>query len=200
MGLFNKNQANTVQSSQQQVLENSVRSARNNILIVLAFTIINIVLLISNGNTYFLFSAYVPYMLVDYGMFFGGMYPDEYYGEYLYDIEFLGKEFFGMMISLAVVALVLYILCWVFAKKNPKGWLTFALVLICIDTALLIFLAGISMDLIMDYLFHGWIIVSFITGLSAIKKLKNLQDGLVERDFVDAEIIREEEEALSIEE
>ena len=35
---------------------------------------------------------------------------------------------------------------------------------------------------------------------SAIKKLKGLSEETMERDFVDAEIIREEEEALSIEE
>ena len=200
MGLFHKKQAAATQFSQQQVLENSIRSARNNILVVLVFTIINIVLLVSNGNTYFLFSAYVPYMLVDYGMFFGGMYPDAYYGEYLYDLQFLGKEFFGVMIALAAAALALYFLCWQFAKKKPKGWITFALVLIGIDTVMLILMAGISMELIMDYLFHGWIIVSLITGLSAIKKLKGLSEETEERDFVDVEIAREEEEDLLIEE
>ncbi len=201
MGLFNNKQVTSAQLGQRQVVENAIKSTRHNLLIVLAFTIVNIFLLISNGNTYFLFSAYVPYMLVDYGMFFGGMYPQEYYGEYLSEIAFLGKGFFGAMVGLAVVALALYALCWVFSKKNPKGWLIFALILICVDTALLIFMAGISADLIMDYLFHGWIIVSLITGLSAIKKLKDLPEEELEPSFAEEEsALEEEQKMVSVEE
>ena len=43
---------------------------RINILILAAFTLINIVMLAAGNYTYFLFSAAVPYLLVDYGMFF----------------------------------------------------------------------------------------------------------------------------------
>ena len=201
MGLFNNKQAAASQLSQRQVVENAIKNSRSNLLIVLAFTLINVFLLISNSNTYFLFSAYVPYMLVDYGMFFGGVYPPEYYGEYLTQMEFLGKGFFGAMVILAVVSLALYALCWVFSKKNPKGWLMFALVLICVDTALLIFMAGISADLIMDYVFHGWIIVSLITGLSAVKKLKDMPEEEPELPGTEEESAPEEEqETLAVEE
>ena len=201
MGLFNNRQAASAQLSQRQVVENAIRNSRHNLLIVLAFTLLNIFLLVSNGNTYFLFSAYVPYMLVDYGMFFGGMYPPEYYGEYLSEIAFLGKGFFGVMLALAVVALGLYALCWLFSKKNPKGWLIFALILFGMDTILLIFMAGISADLIMDYVFHGWIIISLITGLSAVKKLKDLPEEEEEPSFAEEEsALEEEQKMLSVEE
>lgn len=180
MGLFNKNQGAAVQLSQRQMLENTVKNSRNNLLIVLAFTIINMLLLVTDGNTYFLFSAYVPYGLVDYGMYFSGMYPLEVYGEYLSEVSFLGKGFFAVMLAIAVVVLLLYVLCWVFAKKNPKGWLIFALVLFSIDTAVLLLWLEISADLIMDYLFHGWVIVSLAKGLSALKKLKNLPEEEME--------------------
>ena len=200
MGLFNKNQGATVQLTQRQMLENTVKVSRNNLLLVLAFTIINILLLVTDGNTYFLFSAYAPYMLVDYGMFYGGMYPTEYYGEFLSEISFLGKGFFGVMMAIAAVALILYALCWVFAKKNPKGWLIFALVLFGIDTAMLLLMAGIAVDLLVDYLFHGWVIVSFAKGLSALKKLKELPEE-VEPAFVEAELAQEEApEAVTVEE
>lgn len=175
MGLFKKNEA-AVQLSQRQMLENTIKNSRHNILLVLVFSLINILLLVSNGNTYFLFSAYVPYMLVDYGMYFGGMYPVEYYGEYYSEIPFLGREFFAVMLAIAVAVLILYVLCWVFAKKKPAGWIIFALVLFVIDTALLIFMAGIHVDLVMDYLFHAWVILSFVRGIIAVKKLKDLPE------------------------
>ena len=187
MGLFNRKQTASAQMSQRQVIENAIRSSRNNLLIVLVFTALNVILLATNSNTYFLFSAYVPYMLVDYGMFFGGMYPPELYGEYLSELVFLGKGFFAAMIALAVVAMGLYALCWFFAKKNPGKWLLFALILICVDTVLLVYLVGISADMIMDYVFHGWIIVSLITGLSAVKKLKELPAEEEEQDALPAE-------------
>jgi len=201
MGLFNKNQAATVQLSQRQMLENTVNNTRHNLLLVLAFTVINILLLVSNANSYFLFSAYVPYMLVDYGMYYGGMYPTEYYGEYLSEVTFLGKGFFGVMLVIAVVVLALYLLCWVFAKKNPKGWLIFALVLFSIDTAVLLLWLEISVDLFMDYLFHGWVIVSLAKGLSAMNKLKKLPEDPVEPEYiVDAAPVEEALEAAPVEE
>ena len=192
MGLLSKKQGASTQLTQQQVLENAVKSSRNNILIVLAFTIINIVLMLTKSNTYFLFSAYIPFLLVDYGMVFGGMYPPEFYGEYITEIEFLGKGYFGGMLALAVVVLALYGLCWLLAQKKPKTWLMFALILVAIDTVLLVWMAGISADLILDYVFHGWIIVSLITGLSAVKKLKELPAEEEEPDALPAELETEE--------
>ena len=201
MGLFNKNQAANAQLSQRQVLENTVKMSRHNILLVLVFTVINIILLVTDSNSYFLFSAYVPYGLVDYGMFYGGMYPLDVYGEYLSQISFLGTGFFAVMISIAAAILLLYVLCWIFAKKNPKGWLIAALVLFSIDTAVLLLWWEISADLIFDYLFHGWVIVSFAKGLSALKKLKDLPEDPVEPGYiVDAAPAEEVPEIVTVEE
>ena len=176
MGLFNKNREAAAGFSQRQVVENAIKGTRNNILIVLAFTALNIVLLLTNSYTYFLFSAFVPYMLVDYGMFFGGIYPAEYYGEYLSEMEFLGKGFFGTMVAIAVAILAVYAVCWLRSKKNAKPWLMLALVMFGIDTVLLLVMQGFNVGLIMDYVFHGWIIVSLVTGLSAVKKLKDMPE------------------------
>ena len=201
MGLFNRNQPANAQFSQRQVLESNVKNARHNLLLVLIFTVINILLLVSNANTYFLFSAYIPYGLVDYGMFFGGMYPSEVYGEYISEILFLGTEFFATMIAIAAVVFLLYVLCWIFAKKNPKPWLIVALVLFSIDTAVLLLWLEISADLILDYVVHGWVIVSLAKGLSALKKLKNLPEEVVEpAAIVDIAPAEEAQEMLSVEE
>ena len=176
MSLFTKNQTNTVQSGERQMLEAKYRNSRSNLLFVIAFTVINIILLVTQSNSYFLFSAYIPYMFVDYGMYFGGMYPTEAYGEYLSQITFLGKGFFAVMLAIAVVILLFYLVCWIFSKKPSKGWLITALVFFSMDTVGLILMQGINVELILDYVFHGWVIVSLVNGILTVKKLKNLPE------------------------
>lgn len=164
------------QLSQREVLTNKYMSARHNLLLVVAFTLINIILLVTNSNTYFLFSAYIPYMIVDLGMALCGKYPAEYYGGDLAGMEFLGDTFFVVTLVAAAVFLVLYLLSWILSKKPRVGWMIFALVFFVIDTAGMLLVAGISTDMIVDILFHGWVVVSLIGGISAYFKLKKLPE------------------------
>lgn len=176
MSLFNKNKSETIQVSQRQILENKYLNARGNILLVVALTVINIILLVTNSNTYFLFSAYIPYALVDIGMSFCGMYPAEYYVDFFDEIEFLPKEFFAVMLSIAIVILLLYFLCWIFSKKFKIGWLIAALVFFGIDTLAMFMINGFVIDAVIDYVIHVWVIFSFANGLVAYSKLKKLPD------------------------
>ena len=116
MGLFNKSNAVGMQMSQRQVLESRLANSRNNILLVVGLTVVNIILLVTNSNTYFLFSAYIPYLLADLGMLFCGLYPSEYYADA--DMQFYSKGFFAAMLVIATVILVLYMLSWLFSKKQ----------------------------------------------------------------------------------
>ncbi len=176
MGLFNKNESTVVQPTQRQMLENNVRNARHNILVVLGFSLLNIILLVTKSYTYFLFSAFVPYALADLGMALTGKYPAEYYGEDLSGLTFLDNSFLAIMLGIAGVMLIVYGLCWLFAKNKPTAWFVVALVLFSVDTLLMILIQGISLDMILDYVFHGMIIFSFARGISAVKKLKNLPE------------------------
>lgn len=176
MSFLTKNKEQKQELSQRQILETKYRNARSNLLVVLAFTVVNIILLVANANTYFLFSAYVPYILADLGMMLCGMYPKEYYDEELAGIEFLDKGFLAVMLAIAGVILVLYLLSWIFSKKNRRGWMIFALVLFTIDTALLLLMNGIVLDMILDYVFHGWVIASLISGIVSVGKLKKLPE------------------------
>jgi hypothetical protein len=47
-------------------LETKYNSSIANLLLVVVFSAVNIVLLLVNANTYFLFSAFLPYFAVDY--------------------------------------------------------------------------------------------------------------------------------------
>ena len=172
MGLFNNGQAEQ-NIPVRQALETKYTNARRDILFVLGFTIINIVLLVANANNYFLFSAYIPYVIVDLAMFFCGKYPVEYYEGFPAE-AFFGDGVFAVMLALAAVILVMYLLSWFFSDKGRVGWLIFALVLFGLDSAGMLLLGGISADNIFDIVFHAWFLVSLFRGVFAHYKLKKL--------------------------
>ena len=173
MGLFNKNQNQQAQPfSQRQQLERQYASARMNLLWVVLFTVINIVLLVSNSYTYFLFSAFIPYAIVDYGMIVCGKYPADFYGD-LSQYQFLDSTVLVVLIAVAAVICVLYLLCWIFSKKRRVAWLIVGLVFFALDTVFML-LGGITADRILDIVFHGWVIISLTGGIIAHSKLKKL--------------------------
>lgn len=176
MGFLNQNREVVQQGSERQILEAKYANSRHNILLVVIFSVINMALLLTNADTYFLFSAYVPYLLTDIGMLMCGMYPEEFYVGELSAMEFLGKGFLGVMLAIAGVILLLYLLSWIFCKKNRVGWMIFALVFFAIDTALLLLLNGIVLEMAVDYLIHAWVIISLAKGISAYYKAKKLPE------------------------
>lgn len=170
MSLFNSNKQNQHLTT-AQTLENQYKNSVSNLLLVVGFTAINIVLLVTNANRYFLFSAYLPYFAADIGMYMCGRYPAEYYYG---DEEFVDNTFFVFMVALAVLLVLVYLLCWFMAKKKKVGWLIFSLVFFCLDTVAFIVLNGLSSDGIIDIVFHVWVIVSLAGGIANHKKLKKL--------------------------
>ena len=173
----------------KQTLREKYLNARHNILLILVFTVINVVLLITNSNTYFLFSAYVPYLLAILGMEMCGMFPDEYYGGDTSGFIFFDTSFLVIMLVIAAAILALYLLSWIFSKKGKSGWLIFALVFFAIDTVLLVVMTLPSISIV-DLIFHAWVLYSLFTGISAAKKLKNLPEEPVE--VFDAEPVAEQ--------
>ncbi|MBQ7331327.1 MAG: hypothetical protein IJW94_06015 [Oscillospiraceae bacterium] len=174
MNLFNNKNSSGVEISQKQLLQNKYTNAANNILWVVVLTVINIVLLVTNSNTYFLFSAFIPFFLVDIGMYLCGMYPSEVYGEDFAAMEFLPQSFFTITLCFAAVILILYVISWVFSKKQKCGWMILALVFFSVDTLVMFVLNGIVIESIIDYAIHAWVIVSLINGLVSYSKLKKL--------------------------
>ena len=142
----------------------------HNLLLVVIFSAINIVMLVTNAGSYWLFSAIIPYFVVDYGMYWCGMYPAEYYADT--PIEFMDKSFFIVTVVIAVVMILAYLVCWILALKGKVGALICALVFFVIDTMGMFYLYGFSMDSIMDIVFHVWIIVSLVIGIVVYYKAK----------------------------
>ncbi len=161
--------------TQREILESKYNRSVSNILVVVLFSLINVVLLVVGSESYFLFSAFIPYFIADYGMFFCGMYPEEYY----YDMQgmvFADKSTLVFCLIIAVAILLVYFLCWLFAKKKKNAWLTVALILFAIDTVAMFVIAGISTDIIIDIVFHTWVIISLISGIVNHNKLVKLPE------------------------
>ena len=163
--------------SKRDILERRYNSGVTSLLLVVGLTLVNVVLLVANSDTYFLFSAFLPYFIADYGMFYCGMYAPEYYA-YFPDMEFADTSLLAITLSVAAVILLIYLLCWIFARKKKVGWLIFALTFFALDTAFMLYMYGISMDMILDILLHGWVIASLGSGINAYYKLQKLPPEL----------------------
>ena len=156
----------TVDKNSPEYLARQAAGGRHNLLLVIIFTVVNLVLLLVESDTYFLFSASVPY----------------YTTVFCKVLDSLAAGYYTMgtltIVSLVVSAVILgvYLLCW-FMSKNKSGWLIAALVLFCIDTLALLGFT-LFMDLmgenILDFVFHAWVIYSLAQTLRCNAKLKAL--------------------------
>ena len=154
-------------------LQRRYNNARYNLLLVVIFTAINLVLLATGSDTYFIFTATVPYILGIFGMIYTSMMPTEFYVEAeLIGMEFLDPSFFYIMIAIAAVMVVGYLLCWLLSGKNRGFWLTAALLAFVLDTVFLFFYYGIDLSMIVDYVFHIYIVGSLFMGYTAYRKMK----------------------------
>ena len=156
------------QMTPRQMPMNRYKSARVDLLLVIIFTVINIVMLFSGSETMMLFSATVPYVAVLVG--------------YLANIEAGGALDWFVTGSLifAFVILAMYLVCWFFSKKR-YGWLLAALVLFSLDTVATVFLYLDNLGAgVMDFLIHGIVIWYLAMGVKAGKQLKTLPEDVVE--------------------
>ena len=151
-----------------------IGSARISMLLIMVFTVINMVMVAMNADSYFLFSISVPYYLSALGM--------------LMDAGTMGTYTVTGLIIGAVI-LAVYLLCWILSRKKA-GWLTAALVLMLLDTAaLVLFTFALYEDPtanLMDFIFRAWILWKLFKGSSATRKLKKLPaDDPAELDLAD---------------
>ncbi len=160
----------TVDKNTPEALQGKVNSARVNILLMVVFTVINLVLLLTESGRYFLFSATVPYELTFEGAVMNYLEYGEIFGAYTYT---------GLVISAAVLAL--YVVCALLTKKSDV-WYIVAGAVFVIDTALLVYWnSEYFSDIILDLVFHAWVLYSIFSGFIASKKLKQLQAEAVEQ-------------------
>jgi hypothetical protein len=156
---------NAIDKNSPEYLHKQLAGGRNNLLLVIVFTVVNLAMLLLDSGTYFLFSASVPYYMTAFGM-----------GMDMGMAEAGIGTFTLIALGISAVVLVFYLLCWLLSKKRP-GWLVVAFVAFILDTLALL---GLSVmlemltDNIMDLAFHVWVVVSLMQGIIANGKLKKL--------------------------
>ena len=160
--------------SERVLLERKYEAGRANLMIAIVLTAINIFAPIFGATFYFMFSLHVPSALISSGMLYCGLYPEEIYTELgLEGVIFLDSAYFYLFLIGAIVITLVYVLCWFMSKGNKVGWMIAATVLFAIDTAV-IFLGGFSADLLIDILFHAWVLYYLIVGIISHFKLAKL--------------------------
>ena len=167
-------------AAERAKLTQRYNSSRANLLFVVAFSLINLLILIFGGNSYFLFSACLPYSIGDLAMLLCGKYPEEFYVlNGMSDMEFFGNGVFAILVVAALVGIALYFLAWIFSKKHGIGWMIFSLVMFVLDTVFMFAWYVISADMIMDIVFHAWVLISLTMGIVSYFKLKKLPEPQV---------------------
>lgn len=164
MALFNRGAAGKVLSERERMIQKH-NVCRSNFLFLIIFTVINIVLIACKSDSYFLFSAFVPYIISLLGAEFGGE-------------AFLSAPVFYIALAISAVILIVYLLCWIFSKKHI-AWLIVALGLFIIDTVCMLafyLLFGGIMSAMLDVLFHAWVLYYLISGVVAYFKLKRIPE------------------------
>ena len=137
--------------------ERTFNSSRSTIMLILILSIVNI-FAIAFGDTYFLFSAYLPQVFIAVAV-----YSD--------------PTLLMPMIVLSIIYVLPYLFCFIFAKKH-KGWMVAALILFLIDSAFFaidvvpLLMSG-DISFILDLVIRIYAIVSLITGVAAFKKLED---------------------------
>lgn len=173
MGLF-KNTKNQ-NMSERQKLTARYNGARSNILLVIAFTLVNSVLLFTGSDSYFLFSAAIPYYMTLFGLLYTGRMPAEWY-EGVENFQPDPDAVLYVYVAIAVVIVGIYALMWFLSKKHGYGWLVAALLLFVADTFAMFYYTGFTADMILDFVFHIWVLVSLTSGIIAAINLKKLPE------------------------
>lgn len=148
-----------VEENKQEKLKRQYATARTNLLLMLVLTVVNIFLIFVEADYMLLFSATVPYFSVLVGV----------------------SDLTGMLLApsivIALVALTLYLLCWIFSKKHI-GWMIAALVLFIIDTVVMAVLYFLAEDFsgIFDALIHIWVLFYLIMGVNSGSLLSKMSE------------------------
>lgn len=160
---------NPVDKNSVEYLQSKVNTGRHSLLLILAFTVVNLLMVVLDSSTYFLFSASVPYYLTLYAK---GIDNDFVNGPWTEN----GPVTIVALIVSAVI-LLLFLLCWLLSRKRT-GWLVPALVLFILDT---LALAWCTLNLVndpagnlVDFVFHFWAIWELIQAIRCGSRLKKL--------------------------
>ena len=140
-------------ASEDRDPEAQYRSARNNLLLVVAFTAVNLLMPLLGVDRQFLFSASFPTTFSWLGDFAAT------------ELGMSALRVGAILIALGCVGL--YLLCWLMAKKW-RGFMTAALVLFgldCLSLAGEFVIFELHLTMILHVLFQLWVLWALIQGV-----------------------------------
>lgn len=156
-------QTQQMQRSQRQIAQEKYKAARSNLIVMIALTLLNILLLFTGANMMMLFSATVPYYVVIIGQVSGN------------------STVLTVCLVFAIACLLGYFLCWVFSKKH-YGWMVAALVFFIMDALALVgfMLLAQVFSGILDVVFHVLVLYYLIIGVKYGHQLTTLPEEVME--------------------
>lgn len=146
-------------------------TARKNLLLMLIFTIINLVMLGLEANVMLLFSATIPYVSGVFAIMYGG------------------TLFSVICIGVAGVSMLAFLLCWTFSKRH-YGWMIAALVLFVMDTLAMAGMYILTGDFsgIIDVAAHIWVLYYLVIGVKYGYQLHTLPVDEIEDVMGESEV------------
>jgi hypothetical protein len=145
-----------------EYMEQQFSTARMNLLVVVSFTVTNIIMLLAGTYSQFLFSASIPYLLTAFGI--------------AMDMQAGGNTYVTTALIISAAILLVYVVLWLLSKKRP-ALLYVAFGLFVVDTVLLLgfaLLSGSILDEILNLGLHGWVLFILFKGASTGMKLNRL--------------------------
>jgi hypothetical protein len=127
------------------------------------FTLLNVIMAATGSDVYMLFTAEIPYFLTAVGLGVKN--------------ETGITTVFVILLVAAIVLTIPYLIFWIFSKKH-YGWMIAALVYFSLDCAMLLYFTILSFDpsIILDIVFHVWVLYYLIMGTRYGAKLKSLPE------------------------
>ena len=123
--------------------------ARANLLFATVISFINVVVLALGSGFYMLFSAFLPLALTSSGVA-------------LFEAGEAQQSFVYIMAGVSILVTLPYLLCWIFSKRH-YAWMIVALVYFAIDCVIM--LVSFDVSLILDVVFHIWVMYYLIVGV-----------------------------------
>lgn len=155
--------------------ERSYQSARWDIMLLIALTVINLGIMLFTNESGYISAAAIPLFLVRLGKIMCGKMDNEFYEKNYPNIEFYDDSFMVGMIAIAVVIIGIYVLLWFLSKKYTVA-LIIAGSLILIDTVSMFFIyTTFDFFLIFDYAIHAMMVVMIVFGVIAGFKLRKIR-------------------------
>ena len=158
----------------KEMFARDLKISSTNILLMVALTLVNIIMIVANTNSTFFFSAAVPKYLVLLFHELCGKYSPEFYEEFYganwEEFPFLPDGAYWAVVVAAIVIVAAYVLLWYLAKKK-KVFTTILMVVFAIDTlGLLVFntmVYAFDFSAIVDLAFHAWVFYYLVLALKA---------------------------------